>query len=285
MNAVFGFKPSRGMTPNGTSTTVGHAVTRTVRDSAALLDAILGPERGAMFFCPPPARPYLDEVTQSPGKLKIALLTGYDGFVTHPDCVAAALDAAKLCEDLGHTVELVKPPVDLVEVGRQFLVLFQTLTAGLLDQTARRLGRAVERTDVEIGKWLAAEAGRKIDALTYAKADAGIAAATAAMSQFFLDYDVLLSPTIGRPPVEIGVLNAAKVARDSLQILIETYGTFTVLANFAGIPSMSVPLHWAKGIPIGTMFQSAIARDALLLRLAGQLERARPWAKKRPPFK
>lgn len=280
---LFGFKPSRGLTPEGSAWGVDHAVTRSVRDSATLLDILQGPEPGGMFFAPPPGRPYRDEVGRPAGKLKIGFYTGYEGYATHPDCIAAARDTAKLCESLGHNVEEIKPPVDLADLGRQFLTIVRVLAALVLDGKAAELGRPITRDDVEIGKWLAVEAARKIDGVSYLRADWSIGLTTGRMAEFFHSYDVLLSPTVGCPPPDIGALNASKVERDSVELLLETYGTFTVMGSLAGIPGMSVPLYWTKdGLPIGTMFQSAFGNDALLLRLAGELEQARPWIKRYP---
>lgn len=282
---IFGFKPSRGLTPEGSAWGVDHAVTRSVRDSATLLDALAGPEHGGMFFAPTPARPFVKEVGQAPGQLKIALFTGYEGYATHPECVVAARDAAKLCESLGHTVEEVNAPVDMADMGRQFVTLIRVLLAVVLDGKGAELGRTITKDDVEIGKWIAVETARKLDAVSYLKADWSVYISTGQMAQFFRNYDVLLSPTVGCPPPDLGVLNASKVERDSVELLIETYGAFTVPGSLAGIPGMSVPLYWTRdGLPIGTMFQSAFGNDALLLRLAGQLEQARPWIQRRPPL-
>lgn len=282
---VFGLKPSRGLTPGSSAFGVSHAVTRTVRDSAALLDATAGSEAGNMFVAPPIAGSYLQTLKAPLRRLKIGMFTGYEGFNTHAECVTATRNAAALCEKLGHRVEEIKPPVDMAGLRDPFLSMFQVVSAAMLQFLAQKLGRPVRADEVEVGKWIAAEAGRKIDGATYLLADRSVSQITAQMAAFFGSYDVLLTPTLGQPPVDPAQLSPLTGPVDAVTKVVDAFGTLTVLGSLSGIPGMSVPLHWtADGLPVGSLFQAAFGNDALLLQLAAELEQAQPWASRYPPM-
>jgi Asp-tRNA(Asn)/Glu-tRNA(Gln) amidotransferase A subunit family amidase len=283
---LFGMKPSRGRTPMGPHSGEGwggmsavHAVTRSVRDSAALLDATHGPDLGAPYAAQPPERPFLDEVGTAPGALRIALQTRtWNGAETHPDCEAAARDAARLCEELGHSVEEASFPVDPDRLRRATMALISTNVRATLEDRARELGRELREDDVEPATWLVSALSKGADAADYARASRTIHAIGRELAAFLSDYDVLLTPTMATPPPRIGVLSASNPDRgEQTQALFETVG-FTQLMNATGSPAMSVPLSWnAAGLPIGVQFAGRHADEATLFRLAGQLETARPW--------
>lgn len=288
---LFGLKPTRGRVPIGPTQFEGwngcshhHALTISVRDSAALLDATAGAELGSPYFSPQPARSFLKEVGADPGKLRIALAVATPaGTPLDPECKKAALDAAKLCEGLGHKVEEAQPPIEDGWMRQAFLTVLRVSLARTLDDAAKPLGRPVTDKDVEPVTWLLAQAGRAVNAVTYSRAIATMHQVGLAMAKFQQSYDVILSPTLARPPVPLGVLslspaNVAQYTKD-----VTEFGPYTALYNVTGQPSMSVPLHWsADGLPIGVMFSGRFGEDAILIRLAAQLEEAKPWAALRP---
>lgn len=288
---LFGLKPTRGRVPVGPTQFEGwngcshhHALTISVRDSAALLDATGGAELGSPYFSPPPGRPFLKEVGADPGKLRIALAVATPaGTPLDPECRKAAEEAAKLCESLGHRVEETKPPIEDAWMREAFLTVLRVSLARTLDDAARSLGHPVTDNDVEPVTWILAQAGRAVNVIAYSRAIAVMHQVGLAMAKFQQRYDVILSPTLARPPVALGVLslspaNVAQYTKD-----ITEFGPYTALYNVTGQPSMSVPLHWSSdGLPIGVMFSGRFGDDAMLFRLASQLEKARPWAGIRP---
>lgn len=283
---VYGLKVSRGLTPHGGELSVAHAVTRTVRDSAALLDVIAGPAPGRMFLAPMPEEgTYLDLLKREPKNLKIAYFDSYDGFDIDNECRIATQNAARLCESLGHHVEEVKPPVDMAGLQQPFETYFKVGMLGLIQFIEKRLGRPVKEGDVEITKLIAAEEAKSIDGVTYMNAQSMFKKITARMGQFFSSYDVLLTPTLGRPPVDPAEISPLTGPTDAITKIVEAYGTTTLLGTFGGLPGASIPLHWTPdGLPVGVMFQSAIGQDALVLQLSAQIEKAQPWINKYPDF-
>lgn len=281
---IYGLKVSRGLTPYGGDLSVGHVVTRTVRDSAAFLDAAAGPSPTSMYRAPMPEDgTYLELLDRAPKKLKIAFFDSYEGFNIHSECKLATRNAVKLCEDMGHHVEEVKPPVNMAALERPFTTMFKVGMLRLVQYLEHMLGRPLAPGEVEVGKWIAAEEGKKIDGATYMAAHSAFAQTTAQMGAFFTNYDVLVTPTLGRPPVHPSELSPLTGPIDSVSKVVKAYGTTTVLGSLAGIPGASVPLHWtADGHPVGVLFQSAIGRDALVLQLSAQLEKAQPWIGKYP---
>jgi len=305
---LFGLKPTRGRNPFGPDYGEGwhgivqeHCISRSVRDSAALLDATAGPDLGAPYAAAPPPRPFAEEAGREPGRLRIAFtarsLLGRD---VHPDCVAAVEKAAKLCESLGHIVEEGAPPIDRAQVTHAYLVLTSAETAAAIDGGARLLGRDPDPSQFEAGTWFFAQAGRAHTAAELAAAVHVMHAQGRSVARWFETRDVLLTPTLAQPPLPIGALEprplerAALTAlrlvpsRRALRLALEQlaerafeFAAFTPLANLTGQPAMSVPLHWsAAGLPIGTQFVGRVGEEGLLLRLAAQLERAQPWFEK-----
>jgi len=288
---VFGLKPTRARVPAGPARLEGwnglgtvHAVSRSVRDNAALLDASAGADLGDPYSAIPPARPFLREVGADPGKLRIALmLSPTSGAAVDPVCIAAAREAAKLCADLGHIVEEKQPPIDHASINAGMLATLSVSTTAALDARAARLGRAVTQADVEPVTWFFYQEGKKVTGLQYAAARAAFDQAGRAMAEFQRTYDVILSPTLAKPPVKLGVLSLSPADFNDYVREVSAFGPFTALANICGQPAMSVPLSWSpEGLPIGVMFAGRINDEATLYRLAGQLETARPWFNRRP---
>ncbi len=308
---VFGLKPTRGRNPLGPAIgeswhglVVEHAVTVSVRDSAALLDATAGPDAGAPYAAPPPERPYLEEVGRDPGKLRIGFTVRSQlGHEVHPDCVESVRDAASLCEKLGHRVEEAAPPVDREAFTRAFLVVVAGEISAQVARRAAELGRQPGGDELEPSTWLLVRCGQEFTAAEFVDAVKTLQQASRRMAPWFEQFDLLLMPTLGQPPVKIGalaprpaevaalgVLRRAPVGVALRKILAKMaeelafeFAAFTQLANVTGQPAMSVPLFWNRdGLPIGAHFTARFGDEATLFRLAAQLEAARPWAQRRP---
>src|SRR6185369_16791649 len=261
-----------------------HALTISVRDSAALLDVSAGIEAGSPYFSPPPARPFLKEVGADPGKLRIALAVATPaGTPLDPECKKAAVDAAKLCESLGHKIEEAQPPIEDAWMRGAFLTVLRVSLARVLDDASKSLGRPVGEKDVEPVTWIIAQAGRAATSVAYSRAIATMHQVGLAMAKFQKTYDVILSPTLAKPPVPLGMLSLSPASLVDYGRDVTEFGPYTALYNVTGQPSMSVPLHWsADGLPVGVMFSGRFGEDATLLRLASQLEKAKPWSGRRP---
>ncbi len=289
---LVGLKPSRGRTPMGPDVGEGwsgmsqvHAVTRTVRDCAALLDASHGADVGAPYVAPTPVRPFLDEVGAEPGRLRIALQTQtWNGAPVHADCRAAVDDAARLLESLGHHVEDAPFPVDRDQFRSSTLTIIASNLLSALEDRVRQLGRELRQNDVEPGTWALSSLGRTFSGAQYAAAVRGIHAIGRQLGRFLQNFDLLLAPTMATPPLPLGALALdRKDLAAQLADLNQTVG-FTQLFNAAGTPAISLPLFWNDaGLPIGVQLCSAFGDEATLLRVASQCEQARPWFDRRPP--
>jgi amidase len=289
---VFGFKPTRGRVPMGPIQFEGwngcshhHALTISVRDSAALLDVSTGAELGSPYFSPQPERPFIDEVRTDPGQLRIALVIAPpNGTPLDPECNRAAMDAAKLCETLGHRIEEAVLPIDNRMLIDAFVTVVQVSVARILDDAASKLSRPLDERDVEPVTWAMMQAGTKVTSVAYSRAIATLHQIGLAMAKFHQSYDVILSPTLAKPPVPLGTLGLSRPTMSWWKEITE-FSPYTALYNASGQPSMSVPLHWTPdGLPIGVLFSSRFGEDATLIRLAAQLERAQPWAERMPPM-
>ncbi len=289
---LFGLKPTRGRVSSAPDVgegwngmAIGHAVTRSVRDSAALLDVASGPAPGDPYWAEPPARPFLEEVGAEPGRLRVALcLETFNGTPADPACAASAREAAKLCESLGHHVEEAGPEIDRPVVQDAALDIISVQTALMLDLLGSELGRACTPDDVERATWSFAEAGREIPGVRFQAAIDRLHGAGRRLGRFFERHDILLTPTQPMPTPRLGWLDPDSEDQESyMQRVLQSIG-FTAFFNVTGVPAMSVPLHWTEdGLPQGTQFAAAYANEALLFRLAAQLETAQPWAQRRPP--
>jgi Asp-tRNA(Asn)/Glu-tRNA(Gln) amidotransferase A subunit family amidase len=256
-----------------------HAVSRSVRDSAALLDATAGPDLGAPYAAQPPSRPFLQEVAETPGKLRIAIQTqAWNGIDPGADCLSALADAAALCRDLGHVVEEAPFAVDSSILSPATLTILSANTLALMEDRAKALGRPLQPDDVEPGTWALAGFARQRSATDYVGAVRTIHATGRALAGHLERYDAILSPTMAQPPHPLGLLSLSNPDHTAqASAILQTVG-YTQLANAAGNPAMSVPLFWnQQGLPIGVQFLGRMNDEATLFRLAGQLEAARPW--------
>jgi Asp-tRNA(Asn)/Glu-tRNA(Gln) amidotransferase A subunit family amidase len=288
---LFGLKPTRGRMPMGpdrgeSSGGLGtaHAITRSVRDSATLLDGTAGPDLGAPYGIAPPARPWSEEVGAPPGRLRVALATAPPrGGVAHPECIAAADDAARLCEALGHVVEEAMPTIDYSAIASAAPVIFAGSVRALVDRRASTLGRQPSEGDLEGVTWAIYQRAERFTAGDYANALAAIHRAGRDLASFQERFDVVLMPTLAQPPVPLGEIVLSHPDPDDYFARSMNFSPYTVLANAAGVPAMSVPLYWSgDGLPIGVQFIARFGDEATLFRLAAQLGSARPWANRRP---
>lgn len=311
---LFGLKPTRGRTPCGPAVgegwqglVVDHVLTRTVRDSAAILDATAGPDPGAPCFPAPPERPWLEEVAREPGRLRIAFTAKpFLGSAVDPECVVGLHETVRLLEGLGHDVEGAAPSFDGEEFSLAFVKLLCGEVRSEVEEAAARMGRRPGARDLEPATWALAMLGKALSAEQFATAVRVLRVAGRRIGEFFEGYDVLLTPTLSRPPVPVGSLHLSGgekrlvrfLARFDAGWLLDLAGIleptakktfefvpYTPPFNVTGQPAMSVPLHrTASGLPVGMQFVGRWGDEATLFRLAGQLEQARPWAALRPPL-
>lgn len=311
---VFGLKPSRGRMPRYPGSAADYlsvdlAVSRSVRDSAALLDATHGTVPGSSYNVAAPTGPFLAAVSAAPGRLKIAYsIEDFRGRRTAFDCVAGVEHTAATLEDLGHEVVEAAPEVDGQSLAEAFLVVWESLAEAIFviilnEADKQPAGRVLRRT---LGDWRAMKVIARLDSrksgqdafepFTWKLADrsrrrtpAQLELAKSELQQvshtvaaFLQEHDVLLSPVLGSPPLRLGEIDQES-DWDSIVEQLFSYVAFTPVANFSGLPAMSVPTYWnAAGLPIGSHFTGRFGAEAQLLSLAGQLERAVPWWEKRP---
>jgi amidase len=309
---LFGLKPTRGRNPMGPDLgdlwhglACSHVITRSVRDSAAALDATAGPDVGAPYYAPPPSRPFLEEVGADPGRLRIAFTaTSFLGSSIHADCAAGLAETVALCRDLGHDVREAAPAVDGETFARAFLTLVYVETRAGIEEAQVLAGRRATARDFEPTTWVAGLLGSRVGAPELSRAIYTLQRISRQVGHFFEAHDVLLTPTVATIPPLIGALQPKPILSLGMRLLgglnagvllawlaartgtvndIFEFIPFTPLANVTGQPAMSVPLVWNEaGLPIGMQFTGRYGDEATLFRLAAQLEQARPWANRVP---
>lgn len=307
---IFSLKPSRGRMPSyipgkgGQGFRTDHVLSITVRDSAAMLDATCAPQMGDAFKLAPPAEPYLQQIVRAPQALKIAVMSTpfLENGATDDEVKEALGTTIQLCESLEHHVIEKSPKIDLKDLLKAFLILFQTPAAhgihalqdlypdkkNLIEPTTRNLLKASSSYSAEDVIW-ASNTADKIHL---------------ELESFFQDYDVLLTPTQPHLPVKLGITGPSAIesfiaglvlsipVKKFVHALIESHAgellravSFTMIFNISGHPAMSVPLFWHEDkLPIGMQFASKLGNEGLLLQLACQLEQAQPWAGRVPIF-
>ncbi|MGC8493989.1 MAG: amidase [Syntrophobacteraceae bacterium] len=314
---LFGLKPSRGRNPVGPDfdeewdgLSHSHVITRSVRDSAAVLDAVSDFEDGAPYGIYNKDRPFLEEVGNDPGKLRIGFHArpAY-GRNVHPECIRAVENTCKLLESLGHEVEESKPDYAEEDAALQATIVVLGNTAALVDKLIRNYGSSTVRHNIELPTFALYSVGRTLKALDFVKAKRRWRQFGIIMDRTMNKYDMVLTPTLGQPPVPVGsqqpgtgdwfsiklisssigriILSSRKLTFSIVEKLLHNtmkiQMPFTIIANITGQPAMSVPLHWSEnGLPCGVQFIGRYGEEAKLLRLAGQLENAQPWIDKRP---
>jgi amidase len=289
---LFGLKPTRARNPLGpdrgegwSGFSCGHVVSISVRDSAAMLDALHGPEPSSPYVAPPPERPFLEEVGRASGRLRIAFSDRSPyGDAIDPEIAAAVRDVAKLLAGLGHEVEERAPPL-AADPAVVMATIVAANTALIVRQAEQRFGRAMTDSDFEILTLASAHNAQKATATDYVAAQLDAFRISRALATFFESCDVFLCPTLCLPPLRIGELNTMSPDLSHIGPMLRRYIPATALFNMSGQPAMSVPLAWnAAGLPLGMMFAARFGDEATLLRLGAQLERERPWKDRLPPF-
>lgn len=292
---LFGLKPTRQRTPSGPNAGdlfgglgIEFPVTRTVRDAAALLDALSGADIGPPSVLPPPPRPFLEEVEADPGRLRIAFAdTTFSGTPIDPECAGAVWSTAVLCEEMGHEVEDAMPQINFERYFSAVRTYFGTVGCTLLDLLGKKLGRTPSPGNLEAVTWNMYQEAKATSAFDFIGASLYFGRIQRLMGAFFERYDVLITSVLTKPPVKIGVLKDEEgdVERHWHNTIGDGYSPFSSPFNVTGQPAASVPLHWTKdGLPVGIHVITRFGDEATLLRLAAQLERARPWFNKRPPL-
>jgi amidase len=263
---------------------VEHALTRSVRDSAALLDATSGPDVGDPYWAPPLVRPLAEEVGAPLGQLRIAFTSGsLTGLPIHPDCVAAVRETAALCSELGHEVSEAAPVFGVERFSNAFMTVWAVACSRSVEGNAILLGRQPAPDQLEEFTWALAEQGKKVNGAGYLIAVSVLQVISRQIASFFATQDVWLTPVLAEPPLPLGSFDA--LPENPLYPLqrAAAFVPFTPICNATGQPAMSMPLFWNDaGLPIGTHFVGRFGDEATLFRLAAQLEAARPWAARQP---
>jgi amidase len=291
---LVGLKPTRGRNSLGPAAgdaanglLCDHVVTRSVRDSAAILDATAGHLAGDPYYPAPPERPFAEEVERAPRRLRIGFGTvPLTGKPAHPDCVTAAESAARLCEELGHDVVEASPSLDSKRLFKAFGNVWAGFLCWAVRDWARRSGRAVEEAFFEPATWRTYLHGERQSSGDYLLAVQDLQRASRDAAAFFNDHDIWLTPTLAQPPVPLGYFDYTPETRDQHIARLGEYTGFTLIANASGQPGISLPLHWNEdNLPIGVQLLGRYGDEATLIGLAGQLEQARPWSQRRPPVR
>ena len=307
---LFGLKPGRGRTPWGPVMTeamhgiaMNHVLTRSVRDSALILDHSHGEETGSLFRIAPPATPYVQAAATPPASLRIGFSTESPlGTPVDPEAINAVEAAARLLEDLGHRVEEARPRMDMRQMCLDWLYVWFAQCAAIVTQVRAETGCG--RGGFEADTLAMTAVGRHLSGDRYALCHSRWQQYMIALDGFLADYDFWLTPTLATPPAKIGAFatpawqgwalrtaltlgagallaRSGEVERLALKSLEAV--PFTQLANVTGVPAMSVPLHWCdNGLPLGVQFTGGHGDEGKLLSLAAQLEEARPWFHRTP---
>lgn len=292
-NGLVGLKPTRGLLPTGPhrgEATHGlsheHAVTRSVRDCAALLDATAGPDVGAPYFTALPAVPYTQAIQTPPRRLRVAFTTTtFSGRAVAPECRAAVEHTVRLLQDLGHVVEESAPQFDPSTLSAACGTLLLTGLAANVAAREAQLGRPAQDDELEGVTRAAIALGRQVTGVQYASRFAVINQEVRKIARFFEQTDILLTPTLALPPARLGTLSTQTLSLDEFQQAMAAYCPFTGAFNATGQPAISLPLSMsAEGLPIGVQLVGRFAQDALLLQLAAQLELAAPWFERTAPL-
>ncbi|MEM8923209.1 MAG: amidase [Actinomycetota bacterium] len=284
---LVGLKPTRGRVPYAESLSRNVSelvVSRTLRDTARILDAVHGPTEADLFRLAPPRRPYASELGAPVRPLRIALLTDAGDIAVDADCVAAVEDAARFLEAAGHTIEPVGPDVLLGGDARLNGRLWMAALAGAVDGLGRLAGRPLTAEEVEPYNWAAAERARSMPATELVEAQYAQQAWVMSVCRWLAPYDLLLTPTTPALPFRTTDLvppadSPWRIGRDYGRI-----GAFTIAFNVTGHPAISLPLaQSAEGLPIGVQLVAPMEREDLLFRVGAHLEQAMPWGDRRPP--
>ena len=295
---LVGLKPSQGRITLGpfrdeSNLSVELCVSRSLRDTVRLLDAVRGPGLGDTVIAPPPSRPYIEELGADPGRLRIGVLDHHPfGAAIHPECATAANDTATLLESLGHVVERSYPDaMKNPDFATRFGALWSTNMGMGLVRIAEAIGRELTIDDVELHNWAQSEFAKHVAAVDYAQALAANVTFRRAVQQWWVGtdhqagFDLLVTPTLAEPPTQIGEFANDPASPMAPMVRSARYVAFTPAFNSSGQPAISLPMHWTPdGLPVGVQLVAAYGREDVLVRVASQLEQARPWIDRRPPI-
>ncbi len=288
---LFGMKPTRARTPSGPQNAEGwgglsiaHAVSWTVRDSAALLDATAGPGPGDPYAAPAQTESYLGATMRAPRRLRIAYSTAApSGAFVDPECKQAVEKTVKLLADMGHTVEEAAPQLDTDAISQaQFMIMGASVKLAVETRLAT-LGRQMQPDDVEMVTQKMIEVGHGVTADQYIASLKTVHGVGRAFGDFHDQYDMWVTPTVAKPPLKIGDLDMNQESLETYVANVTGFVAFTNLMNMSGAPSMSLPLHMsADGLPVGVMISGPVGDEAEMYALAAEIERAAPWIHTRP---
>jgi amidase len=289
---LVGLKPTRGRVSQGpliaeswAGSVIDGAVTRTVRDAAGVLEAISKPMPGEPYYAPPLPRPLVQEVGADPGRLRIGLLDqpGAEGFLDDPQCRAAVAGAARLLESLGHHIDQSAPAAMYEqELPGHFNTIIAADTEATFKAFEMLLGRPIGEDEIEprnVGyrRW-----GRGLGSVAYLESRMWLGMWARRMADWWNDHDLLVTPTLGAPPPELGWFTAAGPAEEGARIA--SFIPYTAQFNLTGQPAISLPLHWTpSGLPVGVQLVAPYGREDMLIQVASQLEQAAPWSERHPP--
>ena len=288
---LVGLKPTRGRISSGPDAgenwfglAAQHVVTRSVGDSAAILDCTAGPAVGDPYFAPAPERPFLMETTTDPGRLRIGFSDrSAKGGPVDGEMLTALHATARLLQDLGHHVEEAMPAWDAGVLGEAIMAICATVVADAVAERQAATGRPPSQALLEKSNLWLVEQGARLTATDILRASRKVNAATRSFARFFENWDVWLTPTMGGMPPQLGYLDSGT---DNITLLYErlwSFFRFNSVYNATGQPALTLPLHMSSdGLPIGMMFGAGFGKEGLLYRLAGQLERAVPWIDRHP---
>ena len=283
---LVGLKPTRGRVPTGPDRAEGwagmsqqHVLTRSVRDTAAFLDTVEGPEPGDPYHPPAHAGTWMAALLCPPGELRVALIgESFNGVAVDPEITRVLKDTARLCEDLGHRVEEARCPLSPEELHNCATLILSSHVNADIQARCRAIGREFQREDVSYVTWRMARTGAEASASDYAAALTHIHYIGRRMGEFSGQYDLILSPTLAAPPPRLGMIDMDTEDLKRYMEVTSRYTAFTQLLNVTGQPAISLPLgRSSEGLPIGVQLAASQGGEATLLRLAAQLERARPW--------
>ena len=288
---LFGYKPSRAVNPSGPDVgeawnglSTEHVITRTVRDSALLLDITSGSSSGDPYSAPHYEYSFLESIKKTPKRLRVAVqVSSMGGVYPHEECREAIDNTIKILESLGHIVFEARPSYDTAASGAAFRLVIAANVYSQIQAYAKEIGRQPLENEIERINFRLAKEASLASAADFVAATWALHRVGRAVAPFFDDYDVLLTPTVSSPPPLIGELDITSEDVDAYLGKVFSWIPYTALANQAGLPSMSVPLYWGgSGLPSGVCFTAARGGDLLLFGLAAQLEVAAPWNSRRP---
>jgi amidase len=290
---LFGLKPTRGRNPTGPDLheilfglVNDHVVTRSVRDSAALLDATAGSEIGGRLLLPAPSRTFLAAAQRNPKRLRIAFSAEPPGGGrAHADCIAMTEDVAGLCKSLGHEVREAAPKIDIAEVTQVFLEFAGAAVRQMVAAARRETGRPANHDTLEATTLRILEYAESRSAAQFVETFDLMHRTSRILGEFFTTCDVWLSPIMAFPPPVLGLLNADDPNLSAFEWMLKvvTASPYVAMFNQSGQPALSIPLYWnAEGLPIGTQLAGRLGDEETLFSLSSQLEQARPWAHRRP---